>query len=145
MQVNDPFILASLDGQESPITGSTTQSIRDEPCAFFYVIFGLIFEALTTSIPDTDIASRHIPIIALQTLKSLVQPKYCGKVFTEPTIFDELVNLFYRMALTEPASVQIHLVETVASLSSNISLRRINGTQTCVDDCRFANILHISS
>ncbi|OBZ74420.1 HEAT repeat-containing protein 5B [Grifola frondosa] len=123
MQNEDPHILAAMDGHESTVpqqAGKQDLHERDEPTAFFYVIFGLVYEALVTSTPDSDVPSQRTSVIALQALRSLVQRKYCGKVFGDAIIFEELVNLFYRMALTEPFGVQVQLVETIASLADSL-------------------------
>ncbi|KAI0946131.1 hypothetical protein AcV7_010182 [Taiwanofungus camphoratus] len=124
MDAEDPYILSAMDGQDS-IPANQTEKLnpiaRDEPTAFFFAIFGLVYEALVTAAPDSDATAQKTSVVALQALKSLVQQKYSGKVFNDTTIFEELVNLFYRMALTEPAGVQVHLVETVASLAQNLA------------------------
>ncbi|KAJ8482572.1 hypothetical protein ONZ51_g5279 [Trametes cubensis] len=120
MQKDDPSILAAMDGQETiPAVKASTDN-RDEPTVFFYVVFGLVYEALATSTPDADQDAQRTSIISLQALKCLVKRKYCGKVFNDPPIFEELLNLFYRMSLTEPSGVQIHLVEAIASLADSI-------------------------
>jgi len=116
MHVNDPAIIAAMDGQPST---ATMNANRDEPAAFFFVIFGLVFEALTTS--STDLAlttSTRDPIViaALRALKCLVRPEYSGKVMLDATIFDEFINLCYRLAMTEAASIQSHLVEMLTTL-----------------------------
>ena len=69
---------------------------------------------------DADPDAQRTSIISLQALKCLVRRKYCGKVFNDPPLFEELLNLFYRMSLTEPSGVQIHLVEAIASLAESI-------------------------
>ncbi|KIL59187.1 hypothetical protein M378DRAFT_27111 [Amanita muscaria Koide BX008] len=124
MHANDPYILAAMDGQEVRQNG--TQLIeparkRDEPTAFFYIIFGLVFEALSTSSSDSKYtASSHQSILtsALRTLKSLVKPEYSGVVLAEPTIFDELISQCYRLAMTEPATVLVELLEMLGSLAT---------------------------
>jgi len=122
MQANDPHILAAMDGTErNTVTVSNTTS-HDEPRAFFFVIFGLVYEALATSsaeLSPTTSARQPAVIAALRALKHLVRPEYSGKAILEPTIFDEFISLCYRMAMTEPADVQMHLVETVAALAAS--------------------------
>ncbi|KZT05196.1 clathrin-coated vesicle protein [Laetiporus sulphureus 93-53] len=124
MKAGDPYILAAMDGQES-ITPDQVRKleseVREEPTVFFFAIFGLVFEALATAVPDADVTSQKTSAIALEAMTPLVQGKYCGKVFNDPVIFDEVINLFYRMALTEPASVQIYLVEAIASLARSLA------------------------
>lgn len=122
MQTRDPYILAAMDGQElSQGDPSPSQSIpRDEPTAFFFVIFGLVYEALATASADSTSATstRQVAVIsALQALKCLVLPEYSGKAILEPTIFDEFISLCYRMAMTESAGIQVHLIEMLTILA----------------------------
>ncbi|KAH9916212.1 clathrin-coated vesicle protein [Fomitopsis serialis] len=125
MEEDEPYIVAAMDGQEGVVAATgreSNDSMREEPAAFFFAVFGLVYEALCTAVPDADAAARRVCTIALQALTSLVCPKYCGKVFADPVLFEELVNLFYRMALTEPAVVQVYMVEAVASLAEGLAV-----------------------
>lgn len=124
MQAGDPSMLAAIDGRESAIDvkANGPATLREEPTAFFFVIFGLVYEALATSSADSSLttSARHSTVItALQALKCLVRPEYAGKVFLEPTTFDEFIGLCYRIAMTEAAAIQIHLVEMIVSLASS--------------------------
>lgn len=125
MKKSDASILSAMDGHdvlesEKLAPKLNVQSSREEPSALFFAIFGLIFEALSTSSADSTPSPtlRRNAIIALEALKSLVKPEYSGKALLEPTIFDELIGLCYRMAMTEPASVQIHLVEALDAFAT---------------------------
>lgn len=124
MELGDPSIRIALDGGD-PLTTehvvTNGDTANEHPAAFFFVIFGLVFEALATSTPDIGVQSIRTSIVALKALKYLVQNQYAGNAFRDIAIFEELVNLFYRIALTEPVSVQVHLVETLASLATSIS------------------------
>ncbi|EJD04810.1 clathrin-coated vesicle protein [Fomitiporia mediterranea MF3/22] len=131
MKVGDPYILAAMDGLESTdlnnkdnpptLIQSNSSSSREEPTALFFAIFGLIYEALATSSADATPSPtvRQNAIIALEALKSLVKPEYSGKALLESTIFDEFTSLCYRMAMTESAAVQTHLVEAVAVFATS--------------------------
>jgi hypothetical protein len=79
----------------------------------FFVIFGLVYEALSASTPHSESSSDNTSLIALRAMKCLVRREYSGRALLEPTIFDELLNLWYRMAMTEPPALQIHLVEVI--------------------------------
>ncbi|TFK60204.1 clathrin-coated vesicle protein [Pluteus cervinus] len=134
MQNNDPYILAAMDGQEVNPSGPAPAKFakRDEPAAFFFIIFGIVYEALATSSTESSssTSSRLSTVVAaLQALKSLVKPEYAGNAFREPTIFDEFISLCYRMAMTEPASVQLHLIEVLTILASSQN-PGANGTDT---------------
>lgn len=123
MAAGDPSILAAMDGRETMTAAKIngTVPVRDEPTVFFFVIFGLVYEALASSSAEaTSVTSRQPTIIAaLQALKSLVKPEYAGKALLEPTTFDEFISLCYRMAMTETATIQVHLIEVLAALASN--------------------------
>ena len=124
MQAGDPAMLAAMDGHE-PSTELKTNgptTVRGEPTVFFFIIFGLVFEALATSSAESNLttSTREPTVIAaLQALKCLVRPEYSGKALLEPTTFDEFISLCYRMAMTETAAIQVHLVEMVAALATS--------------------------
>ncbi|KIM48466.1 hypothetical protein M413DRAFT_63181, partial [Hebeloma cylindrosporum] len=126
MQANDPHILAAMDGKEysEPGRDLILANDRKEPTAFFFVIFGLVYEALATSSADssTTTAARQSGVTsALQALKCLVRPQYSGTAIMEPTIFEEFISLCYRMGMTESAGIQVHLVEMLAVFAASHS------------------------
>ncbi|KAL0567040.1 hypothetical protein V5O48_014955 [Marasmius crinis-equi] len=121
MRAGDPSILAAMDGREpAKEQPELVSKARDEPAMFFYVIFGLVYEALAASTSDsTNSSTRQASMTAaLNTLKSLVRPEYAGKAILEPTIFDEFISVCYRIAMTESAAFQIHLIEVLAAFAS---------------------------
>ena len=120
MQANDPHILAAMNGTEVTQTKANTSANRKEPAAFFYVIFGLVYEALATSSAEaTSSAARQASVVAaLEALKCLIRPEYSGNAMMEPTTFDEFISLCYRMGMTEAPAVQVHLVEMLAVFAS---------------------------
>ncbi|KAH7108306.1 ARM repeat-containing protein [Auriculariales sp. MPI-PUGE-AT-0066] len=122
MRAEDPSILAAMDGLESPgiePPSAEKGEKRKDPTAFFFPVFGLVYEALSHQSADQSSASgtMEMTITAIDALKSLVRPEYSGSAILEPAIFDELIGLSYRLALTEPALVQRHLVEMISSLA----------------------------
>ncbi|KAJ7472591.1 clathrin-coated vesicle protein [Mycena latifolia] len=123
MQANDPHILAAMDGREvgKDATPPAKEARREEPSMFFFIVFGLVYEALATASAESSSSttSRQSTVIAaLQTLKCLVRPEYAGRALMEPAIFDEFISLCYRMAMTETARIQIHLVEVLAVVAA---------------------------
>lgn len=125
MQANDPHILAAMDGKEYSEASKNLilANDRKEPAAFFFVIFGLVYEALATSSADsTTTAARQSGVTsALQALKCLVRPEYSGTAIREPTIFEEFISLCYRMGMTESAGIQVHLVQMLAVFAASHS------------------------
>jgi len=120
MQSGSTVILAAMD-QESMKTLNGQSKSREDPTAFFYILFGLVYEALSTPSlgSGSSNSDRQVLVIAcLEALKSLVRPEYAGKAIMEPNIFDEFISLSYRIAMTEPAAVQVYLVEMLSVLVS---------------------------
>lgn len=124
MDANDPFIRVAIDGREptdADTNASANGTTTDQPATFFYVLFGLVFETLVTSTPESGMQNVRNTVVALKALKHLVKTRYAGNAFKDVPIFEELVNLCYRMALTEPVAVQAHLVDSLASLATSVA------------------------
>lgn len=117
METHDPFILGAMEGMDDVTAASSARrNAGPEPTAMFFVIFGLVYEALSSSAPyseSTTAASGHMPLIALRAMKCLVRREYSGRALLEPTIFDELLNLWYRIAMTEPPALQAQLMDVI--------------------------------
>ncbi|KAG8984939.1 hypothetical protein FRB93_006149 [Tulasnella sp. JGI-2019a] len=122
MALGDKAVLTSMDGQILSAPSTTSESkvpSREEPTAYFFVIFGLVFEALTTSDSNSSPDMRASVMAALETLKYVVRPEYSGGAVLDLITFDELMSLAYRMVMTETAVVQMHLVSAITSLASS--------------------------
>ncbi|KAK0203615.1 clathrin-coated vesicle protein [Desarmillaria ectypa] len=121
MQANDPHILTAMHGGEGGDAGLATVNGNghEEPSAMFFVIFGLAYEALVSSADSNSMSSTQQSTVlsALMALKCLVLPQYAGKAIMESTIFDEFIAVCYRMAMTETAYIQTHLVEVLSVLA----------------------------
>jgi HEAT repeat-containing protein 5 len=116
MEARDPFILGAMEQADDVTTASTDRSARSEPTAMFFAVFSLVYEALSGSTPYSEPippATGSAPVVALRAMKSLVRREYSGRALLEPAIFDELLNLWYRMAMTEPPALQAQLVEAI--------------------------------
>lgn len=117
MEARDPSILGAMEGVDDvKAPPSVDRSSRSEPTTMFFVVFSLVYETLSTSTPYSGsplTPSGVTSLVALRAMKSLVRREYSGKALLEPTIFDELLNLWYRMAMTEPHALQILLVEVI--------------------------------
>jgi hypothetical protein len=122
MEAADPHIIASMDGGELDTKAFPTETVvPEEPRTFFFIIFGLVYEALATSSAESTLttSARQPAVIAsLQALKFLVRPEYSGKALLERANFDEFINLCYRMAMTESAGIQVYLVETLTAFAA---------------------------
>ncbi|KAL2828215.1 armadillo-type protein [Aspergillus cavernicola] len=85
---------------------------RDEPVAFFFVLFGLAFEALVDQFTS---ASQRMEI--LQALKRILRPIISGNAIYQDAIFSETMDSLDRLALTEGTAVQNVIVEIARNLA----------------------------
>jgi hypothetical protein len=116
MNRSDQYISAAILGKESSDDG--IDSATEGPAPLFFPLFGLIYEALATSSPDTS--SRVDTVIAcLGALKCLLDPRYSGKALLDPTIFQEFMSLSHRIAMTESAEVLIHLTTVLTTFAKH--------------------------
>jgi HEAT repeat-containing protein 5 len=85
---------------------------RDEPVAFFFVLFGLAFEALV----DQSVSpSQRLEI--LQALKKILRPSVSGNAIYQDAVFSETMDTLDRLVLTEGHNIQTVIVEMARNLS----------------------------
>ncbi|KAF2478878.1 armadillo-type protein [Neohortaea acidophila] len=89
---------------------------REEPVAFFFVLFGLAFESLAVRTADDDIVARQRNLDILRALKKILRPSVSGNAIYQQVIFAETMDLLDRMVLTESLSVQSVIVEIARNL-----------------------------
>lgn len=85
---------------------------REEPVAFFFVLFGLAFESLVDQ--GTSTAQR---LEILQALKRILRPVISGNAIYQDAIFSETMDTFDRLVLTESTPIQTVIVEIAQNLS----------------------------
>lgn len=115
------FVFDALDGKETGTTpnGHTKGAInyRDEPLAFFFVLFGIAFEALAAKPGQADSLARHEQTLEiLQALKKILQPSVSGHAIYREAVFAETMDLLDRLVLTEGLDVQGVIVEIARAL-----------------------------
>lgn len=116
------MVFDALDGKSNGIetNGVTIRepniNYRDEPVAFFFVLFGISIEALVTG-PGKD-SSRNEPqtLEILSALKKILRPSVSGNAIFQDVVFSETIELFDRLALTESIEVQHTIVEITRNL-----------------------------
>lgn len=131
----EAHIDAAMHGQ----TSSESSKDNEEPAAFFFSVFGLAFEVLTTGVNGSGAAELSNLLISLQAVECLVNRQYCGKVFSDGRILDELIRAFYRLALTAKEDVLEQLLRAIESLAD--SLQSIS---RCVSDFIVCHNLNLS-
>lgn len=153
IEQDSEFVFDALDGKEGEpnlANGSKEGSsgavaskkavsdinYRDEPVAFFFVLFGLAFEALATrpgqgsgggsgntssaahsgSADYSSLASHEQTLNILSALKKILHPSVSGHAIYRDAIFSETMDLLDRLVLTEGLDVQSVIVEIARNL-----------------------------
>ncbi|CAE6397949.1 unnamed protein product [Rhizoctonia solani] len=147
MKAGDPHLLLAMDGLDPTTATPAAKSTRKDPTECFFVVLGLVYEALSNASSDSTATTetKATALIAIQVLAYLVRPEYAGQAILDAPIFDELVALWYRMTMTEPWSIQTYLVGTIASLArsqhTSISQGSANGVETMISEMPIAQCL----
>jgi hypothetical protein len=117
------FVFDALDGKteltETNGNGDAPKATiipyRNEPVAFFFVLFGLAFEALVSRSNDSD-KTRSQTLEILTALKKILRPSVSGNAIYQEVIFSETMDMFDRLVLTESLSVQSVIVQIARNL-----------------------------
>ncbi|KAL2156266.1 hypothetical protein VTH82DRAFT_1011 [Thermothelomyces myriococcoides] len=117
------FVFDALDGKEvtGPNANGSSRGLdinyRDEPVAFFFVLFGIAFEALATKSGQSEsLASQEQTLEILNALKKILHPSVSGQAIYREAIFSETMDLLDRLVLTEGLDVQGVIVEIARDL-----------------------------
>lgn len=86
---------------------------RDEPVAFFFVLFGLAFDALVTQSGTRSTQTLDI----LQALQKILHPSVAGNAVYQDAVFSETIDILDRLVMTENFSIQTVIVSIVRNLS----------------------------
>ncbi|KAK6399074.1 hypothetical protein LTR65_000632 [Meristemomyces frigidus] len=105
--------VSGIDGIKRKSTGI---NYREEPVAFFFVLFGLAFESLAVRTSEDDIITRSRNLDILQALKKILRPSVSGNAVYRDVVFSETMDLLSRMSLTESLGVQAVVVEIARNL-----------------------------
>ncbi|KAJ9612101.1 hypothetical protein H2200_003698 [Cladophialophora chaetospira] len=98
---------------DGTVVAGKDMSFREEPVAFFFILFGLAFEALVTQAREDPSQALSI----LQALKKILTPEVCGNAIYEDAVFNETTDTLDRLALTSTRETQGVLVEIARNLS----------------------------
>lgn len=138
------FVFEALDGRPAEPSDNGTEgkevngrkstgiNYREEPVAFFFVLFGLAFESLATRSTADDVVTRQRNLDILRALKNILRPSVSGNAVYQEVVFSEIMDLLDRMVLTESLSVQSIIVEIARSLCTDHPSSR-QGLQTPIN------------
>ncbi|KAK4668446.1 uncharacterized protein QC764_707380 [Podospora pseudoanserina] len=125
IEQDSEFVFDALDGKEVTGPNSTNGggsmgadiNYRDEPLAFFFVLFGVAFEALATKPGQSEsLATQEQTLAILKALKKILHPSVSGHAIYRDAIFSETMDLLDRLVLTEELDVQGVIVEIARAL-----------------------------
>ncbi|PMD28615.1 ARM repeat-containing protein [Hyaloscypha hepaticicola] len=122
IEQDSEFVFDALDGKEAdaPSTNGHFKgndiNYRDEPVAFFFVLFGIAFEALVARPGSDALASKEQTLEILQALKKILHPSVSGHAIYREAIFSETMDLLDRLVLTEGLDVQGVIVQIARGL-----------------------------
>jgi len=132
IEQDSDFVFDALDGRESSSSSAISPSprngpvinYRDEPVAFFFVLFGLAFEALATSrstvsstaVAADSLAGQQQTLAILRALKKILHPSVSGLAIYRDAIFSETMDLLDRLVLTDGLAIQAVIVDIARSL-----------------------------
>ncbi|KAH8921192.1 ARM repeat-containing protein [Atractiella rhizophila] len=121
MQANNKFIFAALDAQEATPTYSPNPS-RDDPAAYFFVLYGLAYEVLAApSLNQEPATTASVFKTAIFAIEGLVQPPIAGQSLFQDNIFEELLSLMLRLVMTESPAIQIRIANLMLRLAKSYS------------------------
>lgn len=115
------FVFDALDGKtdlDAPNgthVNSAEINYRDEPVAFFFVLFGLAFEALVSRSGDQS-SDRRQALEILRALEKILRPSVAGQAIYQEVIFSEAMDMLDRLVLTESLPVQAVIVQIARNL-----------------------------
>jgi HEAT repeat-containing protein 5 len=115
------FVFDALDGKmDISETNGTKPNpaiipYRNEPVAFFFVLFGLTFEALVSR-SDESHRGKSQALEILIALKKILKPSVTGHAIYQEVVFSETMDMFDRLVQTESLNVQSVLVEIARNL-----------------------------
>ncbi|PWI74534.1 HEAT repeat protein [Purpureocillium lilacinum] len=123
IEQDSEFVFDALDGKESQESVSNGNpkspaiNYRDEPVAFFFVLFGLAFEALAIRPGQSEsLATQEQTLDILEALKRILHPSVSGHAIYRPDVFAETMDLLDRLVLTDGLDVQTVIVQIARAL-----------------------------
>ncbi|KAI9741971.1 MAG: hypothetical protein M1834_000360 [Cirrosporium novae-zelandiae] len=122
IEQDSDFVFDALDGnlESSPkdVMPDKNDRInyREEPVAFFFVLFGITFEALAGQSGTEANATRESPYDLLQVMKKILRPSVSGNAIYQDATFSETTDLLERLAMTEGPGTQGIIVDIARNL-----------------------------
>lgn len=125
IEEDSEFIFQALDGQkkiEEKSSGTRKPSdinYCDEPVAFFFLLFGIVFEALIQKPKDNNAAHKESVLELLQALQRILRPAVSGRSIYQEAIFSETLDVLGRLVFTSPSNTKVTIVKIAKNLVIN--------------------------
>ena len=123
-------MFAALDYSDAPDENSVASdahaNYRDEPVAFFFIIYGLCFQTLLRMMNRDDSQAKHTISIVLDALRKVIRPSISGNAIYKGFVFAETTDLLDRLVLMESSEVQL----TVIQIANNLAKYHPSGAHT---------------
>ena len=122
VEKDSDVVFDALDRKQAPLAATRVNgvspqekhmSFREEPVAFFFILFGLAFEALVTRVREEPSQA----FLILNALRKILTPAVAGNAVYEDTVFNETTDTLDRLALTSTSQTQSVLVNIARNLS----------------------------
>lgn len=116
------FVFDALDNKSNTpqVNGQAAAerdiNYREEPVAFFFILFGIVIEALVTRSGSDSLSPEAHTTEILSALKKILRPSVSGNAIYREVVFSETIELFDRLALTEGLAVQGLVVDIARNL-----------------------------
>ncbi|KAA8911182.1 hypothetical protein TRICI_003904 [Trichomonascus ciferrii] len=116
IEKDNKLVFEILDEKERAATEENKEGIKysNEPAAFFFVLFGLCFEALVR--PQQSTENR---LKVLNALQRILHPSVSASAIYKDVVFAEMVDVLDRIVLTGNVQEQLAVVEIASSLCLN--------------------------
>lgn len=124
-------VFDALDGKLDPqaLNGTVNKdhdiNYRDEPVAFFFVLFGIAFEALVSRPSSDSTTEREHTLATLSALQKILRPSVSGNAVYQDAVFSEMIEMLDRLVLTEGLGVQAIVVD----IARNVCLAHPSGRE----------------
>lgn len=117
----DPSKVFTVLNNPTPESTESDPNIKygNEPAAFFFVLFGILFESLirpqqTLGNGETNTSERRTQI--LSALKRILHPSVCGNAIYKDMVFVETIDTLDRLVLTGTVAEQQLVVDIACRL-----------------------------
>ncbi|SGY11546.1 BQ5605_C090g13049 [Microbotryum silenes-dioicae] len=123
------------------------RAVDGKPAEYFWVLFGLSYEALCATPPPAGTTSPlEVQTIALEALAGLIRPQVSGPALVEKGLFDEVCNLCYRLAITEGPEVKVHVMDIAVQMARNYEGEGVeSGESSLAEDSKMRRCLQIAT